>query len=232
MKNQYFGDINDYRKYGILRALARSGLKTTVCWMLTKDDHHPDGRHIHYLHQPNKFRCFDPPLFDSLHSAVTKKRKRTVDWVDSQRLIPLARYHTTLLTDGSDQWPAFFQELSGIARKRDIIFFDPDNGLEVKSRPKGKKDSCKYIYWDEVKKFWSLGYSLLIYQHFPRVNRMEYIRLLSKEIRSRTGAAEIITFKTSTVAFFLLVQSKHRKKILTAADSIRSEWRGMIEVVG
>ena len=33
MKDQYFGDINDYRKYGLLRPIiASSG------WMLTPDD--------------------------------------------------------------------------------------------------------------------------------------------------------------------------------------------------
>ena len=39
MKNQYFGDINDYRKYGLLRILTNGGeIKTAVCWMLTTDD--------------------------------------------------------------------------------------------------------------------------------------------------------------------------------------------------
>lgn len=42
MKNQYFGDINDYRKYGLIRLLTGAGkLKTTVCWMLTPDDPPP-----------------------------------------------------------------------------------------------------------------------------------------------------------------------------------------------
>ena len=39
MKNQYFGDVNDYRKYGLLRALQGEGsLSTLVAWMLTPDD--------------------------------------------------------------------------------------------------------------------------------------------------------------------------------------------------
>jgi hypothetical protein len=39
VKNRYFGDINDYRKYGLLRALTNYGeIKTAVCWMLTTDD--------------------------------------------------------------------------------------------------------------------------------------------------------------------------------------------------
>jgi hypothetical protein len=35
VKNQYFGDVNDYRKYGLLRVLTNGGeIKTFVCWML------------------------------------------------------------------------------------------------------------------------------------------------------------------------------------------------------
>lgn len=46
MKNQYAGDINDFRKYAILRALATCGFRVTVCWMLTPDDGGPDGRKV------------------------------------------------------------------------------------------------------------------------------------------------------------------------------------------
>ena len=44
MKNQYFGDINDYRKYGLIRLLADGGkIKAGVCWMLTPDDTRTDA---------------------------------------------------------------------------------------------------------------------------------------------------------------------------------------------
>jgi hypothetical protein len=44
MKNQYFGDENDYKKYGLLRMLAGEvKMKTAVCWMLTPDVEVGDG---------------------------------------------------------------------------------------------------------------------------------------------------------------------------------------------
>ena len=50
MKNQYYGDINDYRKYGLLRSLTRdTGLHLGVCWMLTSDDERSDGEKVGYL---------------------------------------------------------------------------------------------------------------------------------------------------------------------------------------
>jgi len=39
MKNQYFGDINGYRKYGLLRALQSNWAgRLLVAWMLIHDD--------------------------------------------------------------------------------------------------------------------------------------------------------------------------------------------------
>lgn len=45
MKDQYAGDINDYRKYGLLRTITESSdLSLAVCWMLTAPDGRRDGR--------------------------------------------------------------------------------------------------------------------------------------------------------------------------------------------
>jgi hypothetical protein len=51
MKNQYFADVNDYFKYGLLRCFAHAEFRLGVCWMLTPDDRGPDGRKTKYLSQ-------------------------------------------------------------------------------------------------------------------------------------------------------------------------------------
>jgi len=71
VKHQYFGDINDYRKYGLLRLLAKeSGLRLGICWMLTPDDGRTDGGKISYLADPERWRNLDPELFDRLGAAL------------------------------------------------------------------------------------------------------------------------------------------------------------------
>jgi hypothetical protein len=56
LKNQYFGDVNDYRKYGLLRALSSvTGLPVGVCWLLTMDDGRSDGEFRRYLEEPVRF---------------------------------------------------------------------------------------------------------------------------------------------------------------------------------
>jgi hypothetical protein len=230
MKHQYFGDINDYRKYGILRALSASGLKITVCWMLTENDTRNDGGRISYLQHREDFRSYDPDLFDALHDAIIKKNSRSIQQIQKHRLISHARHLNGLVSDNINHRQKYFEQLSRITHNSDLIFFDPDNGIEVKSKPKGKKNSNKYLYWDEIEIFWKLGYSLLIYQHYPRVSRLDYIRKVSKAFCKNIRTNEIITFRTSTVAFFLLPQSRHRNKIRSAVDSIQGRWKGIIEV--
>jgi hypothetical protein len=52
VKHQYFGDINDYRKYGLLRTLCRGlDLDLLIAWMLTPGEDTTDGRFTSYLSQ-------------------------------------------------------------------------------------------------------------------------------------------------------------------------------------
>ena len=71
MKDQYFGDENDYHKYGLLRSIIRVGdFRTLAVWMLTPDDGSPDGRFIRYLEDPVKWSQFDPNLFDQFNTRI------------------------------------------------------------------------------------------------------------------------------------------------------------------
>jgi hypothetical protein len=82
MKNQYFGDVNDYQKYGLLRLLANDGqFKIGVCWMLTTDDGRSDGNFTAFLSKPQAWHKYDPPLFDLLHKWVISDRSRNVTCV-------------------------------------------------------------------------------------------------------------------------------------------------------
>jgi hypothetical protein len=76
MKNQCFGDGNDYRKYGLLRDLTSDEIRAAVCWMLTPDGGYGDGRVMGYLEQRDKWHHFDPPLLHSLRQLVQRQNLR------------------------------------------------------------------------------------------------------------------------------------------------------------
>jgi hypothetical protein len=108
-----------------------------------------------------------------------------------------------------------------------LIFFDPDNGMEVKSVLKGRKHSSKYLYWDELKRFYAAGYDVLIYQHFRRNTGQtleDFLRSLGRELVRMTGAPRIVAFKTAQVIFFLLPQPGICARITALRNSVAERW--------
>lgn len=110
------------------------------------------------------------------------------------------------------------------------MFFDPDNGIEVKSRPMGRKNSSKYVYWSELSAVWNSGSSLLVYQHFTREPRTEFLERLTWGFRQRLGTQRVLVLRTSRVAFFLVPQERWVDEAEQHASSIQSRWYGRIEV--
>ncbi len=208
MKNQYFGDINDYKKYGLLRIITEvTGEKIGVCWMLTKDDNGKDGKKIHYLKNHKEFRKYDAPLFDQL-GKVTEGKNRDIKNVRKWNIIDQAKYFEDEITDILADRKKYFENASEKLKSCKIIFFDPDNGLEVPSVVKGKSKSSKYIYFEELKKIYSKGKTLIIYQHFPREKRDDYLKRRVSELHKNLPAANISSFRTSFVVFFMVSPKK------------------------
>jgi len=230
MKNQYFGDINDYRKYGLLRLLTGGRIETAVCWMLTPDDGRGDGGFTGYLEQPEGWRHYDPELFDHVHESVLQRGLRDVSEIENSDLLPSCTFLSDVVPDESANRVAYFQQLTELARGCDLVFFDPDNGIEVKSKPCGRKGSCKYLYWREMEAFRKAGHSLLIYQHFPRVKRDPFIQNKAEQLMERTGAKGIFCFRTSYVAFFLVPQADSKNYFRCRSEVVAERWADQIVV--
>jgi hypothetical protein len=233
MKNQYFGDINDYRKYGLLRAvILTTRLKLLVAWMLTPDDGGSDGRFITYLEKPEKWAHHDPELFNSIKEILKNNSKRNVTLIERTDLLPGAVYYSDYVPDRTVDRESWFNSLIRVARESDIVFLDPDNGMEVKSVPYGRKKSSKYLYRRELQMLWSEEKSLLIYQHFPRVKRDVYIWRMISMLGQYAIGSHISVFTTSGVEFFLLLQPKHRKYYAAIMNSLHDKWnvRGGIQI--
>ena len=179
MKDQYFGDVHDYIKYGVLRQLLCNGnVSAVVCWMLTQNDGRlSDGRRLSYLTQPGERRDLDPPLFDCLRAAVLDRNERSIKIVEESGLLPNASFYSHLLADASDERRSYFDGLLGFSRGKDLIFFDPDNGLGVKSVPYGRKGSSKYLFLHEVSQLFSAGpLSSCLSTHSSKATRLVHQR--------------------------------------------------------
>jgi len=223
MKNQYFGDINDYLKYGILRCLANKGLQIGVCWMLTHDDGRPDGRKTTYLTNPKRWREYDTELFDTL-SVANERQERHVQYLEKCGILQQTRFFRDPVLDNEQGRELWFENVMKALDICDLIFFDPDNGIEVPSKPRGRKSSSKYVYWSELTSAWNRGASLLIFQHFARVNREEYITQLTKKMAEQISGSIIFSLRTSNVLYLLACHEKHRDRVEKALENLNSKW--------
>jgi len=197
MKNQYFGDINDYKKYSLLRLLSGWGqIETAVCWVLTEDDDRTDGRRIRYLERPDIWRSYDPIVFEHLREYVLEKGVRNISHIEKDNILPKCRFYKEFIYDDIDSRTRFFKKFLEFAQGSDLVFFDPDNGLEVKSVPRGRKRSSKYIYWSEIEVAYRSGHSILLYQHFPRKPRESFIRSLIHQFKALDGIRNVIFYCT------------------------------------
>ncbi len=99
----------------------------------------------------------------------------------------------------------------------DIIFVDPDNGLEVGIK-RHLKRGPKYVFFDELEPYCKRGQSLIIYQHTSRrAKAKEQVRERLAQIDERLNSDStfaLLYHRGNSRAFFV-VPSEIHKSILT-----------------
>lgn len=136
MRNQFVGDIGDYAKYALLRALGQDR-DLGVAWYLRPDvQGDRAGKFTGYLHQPRLWEHFDPDLFWRLRHLVCRGF-RSVAAIESSGLLPPGtRYASGILgprpymPGNSDEWRnQWFDQVVETLHGCNFVFADPDNGL-------------------------------------------------------------------------------------------------------
>ena len=229
MKNQFFGDIHDYRKYGLLRAiLDATELSLGVCWLLTDDDETGQGEDRDYLETPERWNCFDHELYKSLRQLLKPGIQRTVVKAELWNLLPRASYYSETVPRHREQRRSYLDEALKQLYGTDLLFFDPDNGIEVPSTPYGRKDSSKFVYWHEIERAYNRNHSLIIYQHFPRKPHDEFVETKIAELRIRFPEAQLSWFRTDEVVFLAAFRPEHSAALCEARALIIARWQGEI----
>ncbi len=185
MKDQYFGDVGDFGKYGIIRYLINTipEVHIGVNWFLTENDIRSDGKHIDYLTKSMELRECDSILYDFLRECVMNDL-RSVSQIEDSTLLGDTLFYSDLLDyskakgqlqkriDFRANW--FANSINRLIGSH-IIYVDPDNGLEVKSQSLYGPNGVKYISYDEIKMYYESGFSLIVYNHRDRRPREQYI---------------------------------------------------------
>lgn len=190
MQNRYVADVGDYGKYGLLRHMAKTNLRLGVNWYLTPDEtHSEDGKHIGYLGKQH-YREYDAELYDVLKDVILKNRHvheiKTAfvlpeNTVFYDRVLEFAGIHDCNLRQKARR---FWHEAAlRTLQECDLIFLDPDNGLQIKSKSLTSKQGNKYIAINELMDYCKLGKTIIFYnhrKHKPEQLYLEKFRALSK----------------------------------------------------
>jgi hypothetical protein len=234
LQNQYVGDIGDFGKYGLLKNLCfdndKPRLKLGVLWYLFPDEMGKnDGKYVEYLEKPDfksvKLRKCDPDLCQSL-KIIVKSKNRNIAAVQESGIFPSDTiYYDSPLAYGKNipidkresiraQW---LQKGYDIVKGQDIIFFDPDNGLEVKSVKMHNLKGPKYVFYDDLPTIIDRQQSLVIYQHLCRSeDAKNQIERRGDEMKNKLGVKNVfaIRYRRGPARVFFIIPSPHHTNIL------------------
>ncbi|MEE8168751.1 MAG: hypothetical protein V3T58_07770 [Candidatus Hydrothermarchaeales archaeon] len=238
MQNRYVGDVGDFGKYGLLRALCLpakrdlgSELSLGVVWYLVPNEsHNADGKHTRYLEDTYKkkefFRRCDPELYDKLKTIV-QRDERDITKIREYEVLPKKSvFYEELLTfddkplqeriDFRRRWVNEAIEKTNVCN---IIFVDPDNGLEVSSVKMHEKKGAKYTFFNELTKYIPRNQSLVIYQHLSRkgaaeIQIRERLTQINDELQP-PGEIFVLRYRRGTARVFFVIPSKKDKDIIS-----------------
>ena len=213
MKNQYFGDQNDYFKYDLLIFLAEqlAGIKRlSIVWMLTEDDGSQDGNKRRYL--VGTFR-------DTLHEFLQNPEScdpgisHLKDYFEKRSFGFEFRSYGDGLESGEFKNEKREQYFAGIPEqdlKSALVFIDLDNGLEPRSG--GGRDGSKYVKLSDLKFLFDRmdrKSVLVIYQHLPRMHRKLFLYSLHRDLRECLNCPVPASITDNQVAFLIPLRANN-----------------------
>jgi len=175
MQNRYTGDLGDFGKYGLLRALCGCVIeddypefKLGIIWCLFPDESHTkDGLHISYLDVCNSnnrhFRRLDQSLYDQLLAFVVCGNRNVAAIQKSVIFSEETGIYAEPLSfnDLPYSGPLTLQErllrrnnwlenAKKTMKTFDLVFFDPDNGIASDIVKQSAKKAPKFVFLSDL----------------------------------------------------------------------------------
>ncbi len=230
---------------------SNQSLTVGVVWYLVPDEtHNSDGKHVHYLdpsaYNQERYRDCDPTLYDTLREIVRSNR-RSVSSIRDYQVLPWGTrfYEAALHFDRPDNQGHYTREHRVARRKAwlqdalkltagcDIVFVDPDNGLEVQVDPYQRRGP-KYAFFDELLPYLERDQSLVIYHHLGRQSSAwDQIRERLTQIKCKLGreAFALLYHRGSARVFFIVPAPRHRANLVCKAEMLmQSSWSRHFEL--
>ena len=217
MQNRYSGDIGDYSKFVLIKRLFGNKSVGVVWYLYPDETHNNDGKHKDY-HKYSKLN--DLELISVLENVANTKRDiknletKLKEYFENQKI----KYFGDFIEDGfkkkTEKREKWIKRAVDSIKNCSVVFVDPDNGIEVKSVKKSNKKGGKYIFFDEIEKFFENSEILVVYQHFPRIKQDLFIKNRLNEIREKIkGDYYLYAIKFKPISprvYFVFVKSNKK----------------------
>ena len=193
MQEKYFGDIHDFYKYYFLKEITKD-YSLGIHWCINNYVELKNyGDKILTQKEKNKN--------EELYELLVKNRHKNVKHI--KPYFPNKTKYFDKILENYFMDYIYEDDAIEALKTQDIIFFDPDIGIEIQSMANSEK--YKYVTYRLLIKFWNLGKSLIIYQHErgdPKKTD-EKINILYNLINRQ---ANIITVKRDNVTYICVIQ--------------------------
>lgn len=209
MQDRYAGDVGDFSKFQLLRALHRlSNATLGVSWYLyPNESHNNDGRHLSY--QSNlSFTEVEPELTQQLRSV--SEGIRCVARLEGARVLPDGTqfFGESVPSRGGPERRAWFERSLLALSGSEIVMADPDNGLLARSVGGNSRQFGKYITEDEVNALLQLAPLVVLYHHFGRSGtHLDQSRIVLQRIQANVDESQAIgmRFRRYSPRLYVLV---------------------------
>lgn len=196
MRDQYAGDVTDWLKLSLLRALARSDRKLGVAWYYVPGDDYRKEAHLRGLDE-------------EVWNALTPLPRPSVEELEKLSVWPPGTcFHRKPVPDAArDQWA---QEMVRELKECRLVFLDPDNGIG---------DTKKHARMNEIKALRHPERAIVVIQFPGRDQKHEdQIDRWHKRLLGETGCGSVVTLTTSvrinqpSIRWFTIIDADEKLK--------------------
>ena len=227
MRNQFVGDIGDFAKYGLLRALVRHGAaaRLGVVWYANDDD--PKSTHGSLTScledDAGAYRHCDLPLHSTLRSLIAAGSRRIIAVEASGVLGVDTPYWSELTPDSYPQRLNWTVGALNRVKGCDLVLLDPDRGAV----------SAEHAYQDEIRAFSGQAGVAVIYhtpsRHAKGVTHEDQIEHISRSLTAVAEQGRVVYAarwpRHGARTFLIVCNSSRSEAVRNALQALcRSPW--------
>ena len=224
MQDNYIGDIGDYGKYGLLRAVCAEKMVLSVNWYRVEPKKPAKQDDVNYLFEPQRYREYDPVLFDALHKVVVQKQERRIEEIEQANLFSATFSSETISVDRS-MWHKRALRRTEAAK---VVFLDPDNGLETIKMHQTNGATKKHVKWEELRDYYTRGQNVILYQHRPQMTAKDKCIASIMEFQKNYLMADCVKLlefpKYTNRFYFMFVHERDRAIFEQICKKMTQKW--------